>query len=238
MQDQSVPTEAAEVAQVVDHQHNAGWSGGPGECVAQCTCGLTFDGFDTLAEAQAQLDDHIEKASQKAAEPTLDGPVPSSPTSAELSGLSLATVRRAVRAPMSAPGLLGEAQVYATLAVAAANRELTDAQREHTAVVRESVELAGRYQAAIDNLASVDDGPLDPGPEPDEVTRDDVGTWLARWGTRESGLPIVWASLDGVTIDYNRLAGRGMSLSVAENLGDRLLSAVSDARRRIERGQQ
>lgn len=42
-----------------EHQHVEGSTGGPGECSAECACGVTFDGFDTHAEAIACLDQHI-----------------------------------------------------------------------------------------------------------------------------------------------------------------------------------
>ncbi|MFG3709185.1 hypothetical protein ACGF7U_31265 [Micromonospora sp. NPDC047670] len=51
---ESVP---AEVPQ--EHRHVAGSGGAPGECSAVCACGVTFDGFDTIAEAVAMLDGHI-----------------------------------------------------------------------------------------------------------------------------------------------------------------------------------
>ncbi|WIM97803.1 hypothetical protein ACTOB_001357 [Actinoplanes oblitus] len=44
---------------VAEHYHLSGQTGGPGECAAECACGLTFSGFDTLAEAVAQVDRHI-----------------------------------------------------------------------------------------------------------------------------------------------------------------------------------
>lgn len=37
----------------------SGWVGPPGECGVSCSCGLTFDGFDTIAQAAALLDGHI-----------------------------------------------------------------------------------------------------------------------------------------------------------------------------------
>jgi hypothetical protein len=45
-----------------EHSHIAGSGGGPGQCSAVCTCGVTFDGFDTIAEADALLADHIAQA--------------------------------------------------------------------------------------------------------------------------------------------------------------------------------
>ena len=41
------------------HYETAGWTGGPGECGVECVCGVSYDGFDTIAEASALLDDHI-----------------------------------------------------------------------------------------------------------------------------------------------------------------------------------
>ncbi|GIE75755.1 hypothetical protein Aph02nite_17050 [Actinoplanes philippinensis] len=48
----------------VGHYEVRGWKGdGPGECGVECACGeATFDGFDSLAEASAQLAFHIEAA--------------------------------------------------------------------------------------------------------------------------------------------------------------------------------
>lgn len=42
-----------------EHYHAAGSGGGPGACSAVCACGLTFAGFDTIAEAVKLLDQHI-----------------------------------------------------------------------------------------------------------------------------------------------------------------------------------
>ncbi|MBM0240247.1 hypothetical protein JNW88_29755 [Micromonospora sp. ATA32] len=51
---------AASAAQLdAAHHHTAGWGGVPGECGVECACGLTYDGFDTIAEAAALLDNHI-----------------------------------------------------------------------------------------------------------------------------------------------------------------------------------
>ncbi|WP_319460058.1 hypothetical protein [Micromonospora sp. RTP1Z1] len=52
----------AVVPAAVEHRHVGGAGGAPGECSAECACGVTFDGFDTIAEASALLDDHIAKA--------------------------------------------------------------------------------------------------------------------------------------------------------------------------------
>lgn len=45
-----------------EHEHVAGWGGVPGECGVECACGVTFDGFDTLASAAEFLDHHIASA--------------------------------------------------------------------------------------------------------------------------------------------------------------------------------
>jgi len=41
------------------HREISGWGGVPGECGVQCVCGVTYDGFDSLAEASALLARHI-----------------------------------------------------------------------------------------------------------------------------------------------------------------------------------
>jgi hypothetical protein len=41
------------------HYQTSGWGGVPGECGAECVCGVTFDGFDSIAEASALLDGHM-----------------------------------------------------------------------------------------------------------------------------------------------------------------------------------
>lgn len=47
---------------VRQHRYAAGTAGVPGECAAECSCGTYFAGFDTLAEADALLGQHIERA--------------------------------------------------------------------------------------------------------------------------------------------------------------------------------
>lgn len=42
-----------------EHRYAEGWKGGPGECGASCACGLTYDGFDTLAEPSELIDRHV-----------------------------------------------------------------------------------------------------------------------------------------------------------------------------------
>lgn len=42
-----------------EHKRVAGWGGVPGECGVECACGVTFDNFDTIAEADALLQRHI-----------------------------------------------------------------------------------------------------------------------------------------------------------------------------------
>jgi hypothetical protein len=41
------------------HQLYVYWGGMPGECGAECSCGLAFDGFDRLGEAVNLVDRHI-----------------------------------------------------------------------------------------------------------------------------------------------------------------------------------
>jgi hypothetical protein len=56
-----VPAEPApEPAAGAKHEISTGWKGdGPGECGVACTCGVTYDGFDSLAEAEQHLLRHI-----------------------------------------------------------------------------------------------------------------------------------------------------------------------------------
>lgn len=50
-----------ETAPVAQHVEAGGWKGaGPGGCGVECSCGVTFDGFDSLDEAAEQLALHIE----------------------------------------------------------------------------------------------------------------------------------------------------------------------------------
>jgi hypothetical protein len=58
-----------EAGQATGHYQSAGWGGEPGQCGVECACGTTFDNFDTIAEAAALLDGHINDVE---AEP--DGP--------------------------------------------------------------------------------------------------------------------------------------------------------------------
>lgn len=52
-------TQTTDTAVRVEHMHVGGSGGAPGECSAECACGVTFDGFDSIAEAAALLDRHI-----------------------------------------------------------------------------------------------------------------------------------------------------------------------------------
>lgn len=52
---------------VEEHMQVSGWGGVPGECGAECACGVTYDNFDTIAEASELLDEHIVKANAEAA---------------------------------------------------------------------------------------------------------------------------------------------------------------------------
>lgn len=42
-----------------EHRMVRGWKGEPGECGAECACGVTYDGFDSLGRASELLDGHI-----------------------------------------------------------------------------------------------------------------------------------------------------------------------------------
>jgi len=44
---------------IAKHYETGGWTGGPGGCGVDCACGVGFGGFDTLAEAVAELKVHI-----------------------------------------------------------------------------------------------------------------------------------------------------------------------------------
>ncbi|MDQ7905506.1 hypothetical protein RB614_13330 [Phytohabitans sp. ZYX-F-186] len=51
-----------------EHREVAGWKGdGPGTCGVECACGVTFANFDTLAEANNLLADHITRADAETA---------------------------------------------------------------------------------------------------------------------------------------------------------------------------
>jgi hypothetical protein len=64
------PTPAAEELEMADepptqlvHRFAGGWKGtDPGSCGAECSCGDTYDGFDSLAEASELIDRHIARA--------------------------------------------------------------------------------------------------------------------------------------------------------------------------------
>jgi hypothetical protein len=52
-----------------EHSQVSGWVGPAGECGGagvECACGTIFDGFDTLAGAAEQLDQHIDDCSKRA----------------------------------------------------------------------------------------------------------------------------------------------------------------------------
>lgn len=45
---------------IAEHYETGGWKGeGAGTCGIECACGVTYDGFDSLAEAKLQLSWHI-----------------------------------------------------------------------------------------------------------------------------------------------------------------------------------
>jgi hypothetical protein len=56
--------------QPVEHRQVAGWKGGPGECGAECSCGETYDGFDSLGAACELLDRHIVRSNAMPVPPT------------------------------------------------------------------------------------------------------------------------------------------------------------------------
>lgn len=61
-------------APIAAHYETGAWKGDkPGECGIECACGVTFDGFDSLAEAAECLARHIETPGSVEA----DAPVPS-----------------------------------------------------------------------------------------------------------------------------------------------------------------
>lgn len=53
------------------HEHTGGAVGGPGDTTADCSCGVSFQGFDTYGEAMAALNQHI--ADEAAVEPVTVG---------------------------------------------------------------------------------------------------------------------------------------------------------------------
>lgn len=44
------------------HRLTSAWGGVVGECGVECACGVTFDGFDRIADAEVLLNEHIEQA--------------------------------------------------------------------------------------------------------------------------------------------------------------------------------
>ena len=57
--DQPEPVEAPPADPEPEHYHAAGAGNEPGACAAVCACGVTFAGFDSIAEAVVELDKHI-----------------------------------------------------------------------------------------------------------------------------------------------------------------------------------
>lgn len=54
------PEGETEAVTIAEHEISTAWKGDdPGQCGAQCRCGVTYDGFDTLAEASEFLARHI-----------------------------------------------------------------------------------------------------------------------------------------------------------------------------------
>lgn len=52
------PSVAVVTPTPVSHALVRSWTGGVGECGAECACGLIFDGFDTVAAARNELWEH------------------------------------------------------------------------------------------------------------------------------------------------------------------------------------
>lgn len=49
-----------------DHKQATVWGGSiPGACGVECSCGTTYDGFDTIAEASELLDEHIRSSNER-----------------------------------------------------------------------------------------------------------------------------------------------------------------------------
>ncbi|PZG05800.1 hypothetical protein C1I95_32475 [Micromonospora craterilacus] len=67
------PATPAVDEQAGPHRMAAGWKGEPGECGAECACGVTYDGFDSLGAASELLDRHIAIANQSALPPVPAG---------------------------------------------------------------------------------------------------------------------------------------------------------------------
>lgn len=61
-----------------EHEQDSAWHGGPGECGVGCSCGASFDGFNSVDEATDELALHIanpeERIEEEAAEPPADLP--------------------------------------------------------------------------------------------------------------------------------------------------------------------
>jgi hypothetical protein len=60
-----IPGEACAPVEPVEHREVSGWKGegdGTGTCGVECACGVTYDNFDSLAEAGELLKVHIEAA--------------------------------------------------------------------------------------------------------------------------------------------------------------------------------
>lgn len=55
------------------HEQENGWSGPNGDCGVSCTCGVMFDGFDTIGEALALLDLHIANPEERIEEEAVEG---------------------------------------------------------------------------------------------------------------------------------------------------------------------
>lgn len=66
-------------AQTPGHQQVAGWSGGAGECGAECACGTTFEGFDSIGAALLLLEEHIADPAEPGPPPVVDERAPDLP---------------------------------------------------------------------------------------------------------------------------------------------------------------
>lgn len=57
-------SDRVDVNQLRPHYVSAFWGGIPGECGAECGCGVTYDGFDTMAHTGELLDRHVARCTR------------------------------------------------------------------------------------------------------------------------------------------------------------------------------
>jgi hypothetical protein len=89
--EKAAESEPEPVAAPAEHHQSGGWkSTAPGTCGAECACGVTFDGFDTLAEAVELVERHIAdpegRAYSRETEDPAAAPVPDGVDGSTLTG--------------------------------------------------------------------------------------------------------------------------------------------------------